>query len=398
VVFDPVTEDPVQVDLLGSGGTRAMLAADDGMGLTRRLQAEHLVGDFEAGNLKGVHAHRRVELDEYLSSAPLWIMRRACAARAVASFQGSNRLSEVHLVGDVDLHEGDLLARGDQVDADEGTGMVTMVGDPVWVFKDRAELNTPKIVYDRGTGELTAGEGVAAVLRETGAITLGDGEKEDEPIRVQAREAVWTDNPSVGIFRGQVRAWQGENFMLAEEMRGEAENSSLTATGKVKTVWRQSRDDKSDESVPQLSADEPLEVTAAKFVYDRTARRVTYSGGARAVQGKRTLRCTEIKLLLGESSGFEELRCEGSTRIEDAESGNTVTGERAIYLPDVERVRVFGNPVIMRDGKGGVLQGKVLIYDFKAATARLQSSAEEELSAPAGDEQSPGIESKEEGS
>ena len=125
----------------------------------------------------------------------------------------------------------------------------------------------------------------------------------------------------------------------------------------------------------------PLEVTSNEMVYDRAENTIVYSGNSKAIQAKRTIRCTEIHLILAEEGGFEEMSCEGSTRIEDAENGNTVTGERAVYFPETRLIEVSGSPVVLRDAKGTTLQGRVLLYDVESGRARMQTEPRTSTSA-----------------
>ena len=74
-----------------------------------------------------------------------------------------------------------------------------------------------------------------------------------------------------------------------------------------------------------------------------------------------------------QGGGFDELTCEGSARLEDPETGKTVTGERVVYDPQGQRARIFGSPVVMRDADGTEIRGRLLIYDFESGTAEIQS-------------------------
>ena len=61
--------------------------------------------------------------------------------------------------------------------------------------------------------------------------------KGEGPVHVESQEAFWRQQPSSFLFRGDVRAWRGENLLLAPELRGDREADQLVATGGVKTLW-----------------------------------------------------------------------------------------------------------------------------------------------------------------
>ena len=210
------------------------------------------------------------------------------------------------------------------------------------------------------------------MVQSEGQIALGSSAS-GEPIRIQAEEAEWSSSPSTVYFRDQVRAWQGENFLLADELLGDVEQARLTASGSVRTVWRPEPEASSlDPSDDGQQEGEPLEVTAQKLVYERDEGLMTYSGGSRAQQAGRIIRCTELRLREGDREGFDELLCEGAARLEDPEKGKTVTGDRVLYIPNGSTARIVGRPVVMRDVNGTEIRGRILIYNFDSGTAEIQ--------------------------
>ncbi|MEJ2085490.1 MAG: LptA/OstA family protein, partial [Acidobacteriota bacterium] len=378
--FEKGTEDPQRAELLANSDAPAKLTLTDQTGLTRQIDSSSLVGEFKNGALRTARAFENVEITEYVSHAPGILLRTVCGDSLVAQVSKSGELRDIVVEGVVQLHQDDVQGFGDRAEANMAAGAMEIIGRPAWFFRGRDELRAPRIVYDQSEDVIRARENVQAVVARASGFETGVSEssrvREDEPIRIVSSEAEWTRNPSVVTFSGDVRAWQGENFMQAKEMVGEESTSRLTATGGVKTVVRPDKDKPAkkvngtiEEDVPQ----EPLEVTADEMVYERLQRLIVYSGNARAVQAKRTIRCNEIHLRLAEEGGFEEMSCEESTRIEDSENGNTVTGDRAVYYPDRRLIEVSGSPVILRDAKGTTLQGRLLVYDVETGRARMRT-------------------------
>ena len=378
VTLEGDPEVPKKAELLRGPYGPAVLSVKDASGLRRRIKADYLVGDFTDGDLRQAQGLDGVEMDEFLDVDPEIILRSACGDSAVANF-AKGELDSFSLEGDVELHGDALQATGDRVDMADPESEVVLTGEPAWALREQGELRAPRIVYDGQSQEVRAGEPAKAVLYQgSGTGSALGGSSPSQPIRIEAREAIWSDLAGTVSFTDDVRAWQGENFMLADTLTGEIQTSRLLASGGVKTVWRpaQSEEEDTARSEDDLASKlpaEPLEVTASGLVYDQNARVLTYSGEARAVQSKRIMLCEEIQAHLSAEDEFDEIICLGSARLEDGETGHVVTGDRMVYRPDDEQATVTGNPVVMIDGKGGRIQGKELLYDFVTGTARVRS-------------------------
>lgn len=373
VQFEIGTEDPKTADLIGSDGGTVTLGVTDESGLVRLIRGQHLVGIFEAGILRRAEASDSVEISEFLSFSPTTILRTACADEAVATLSGAGELDEIHLDGTVMLQEEDVVAFGDQAHADFDTGLMDLTGRPSFLLKGSDQFEAPKIVYNQKTEEIVAEGSVRAVLTSGEDINLATDEgSSGQPIRIEGDRAEYGGTPPTVAFLGQVRAWQGENFLVSDELRGDPESSRVSATGRVKTVWRP---DPEQTDKPGALPPEPLEVTANEMLFDRQENLLLYTGSARAVQQQKSLKCDEIQLYLGEEGGFEKMICEGSVYLQDAESGNSVLGDRATYRPGEDKVEVDGTPVVLREKDGGQIQAKTLIYDFATATAQFKSEA-----------------------
>ncbi|TNF79424.1 MAG: LPS export ABC transporter periplasmic protein LptC [Acidobacteria bacterium] len=381
ILFVEGTDQPLKAELEGDGTRLAMLTFDDGLGLKQRIQSDYLLADFDQGNPRLTQAFDRVQIDEFIALAPEPVLRRICADSAEASLLASGDIDEVRLLGDVEVQDGESHAHGDRVRAEFATdGEVELVGDLARVWSPQGRLEAPRIVHNRATGEIHAGEPVSAWVEGVGRLSPTGLETGSEPIRVQGREAVWSEAAQTVLFRGDVRAWQGENFMLADELLGDTTASTLTATGSVRTTWHP-EPEKTPKDVEGLPA-EPLEVDAPKLVYDQKAGVLTYSGGVQAVQGLRLIRCQELLANQAEGGGVGEITCRGQVLIDDKKSGNTVAGDVAVYNPTSRSARVTGRPVVLKDSKGTEIRGPVVVYDFVTATAQIQSEPEDEIESP----------------
>lgn len=378
VQFEIGTEDPLKADLQASDRDTVTLGVSDESGLARLIRSRRLIGDFDSGALRRAQALEDVEISEFLNFSPGTVLRSACGDEALATISRNGELSQIDLVGNVMLREEDVVAFGDEAYADFDTGLMNLIGTPSRLLQDDKQLEAPQIVYNQTSNEIVAEEQVRAVMTGGTDINLAtDAASRSDPIRVEGIRAEWGGIPPAVTFLGQVRAWQGENFLVADELRGEPDTSRVSASGRVKTVWRP-QPEEGEEETGGLPPD-PLEVTADEMLFDRENDLLLYTGNARAVQLQKSLRCEEIQLYLAEDGGFDRMICEGSVFMQDSESGNSVSGDRATYRPGEEKVEVDGNPVVLREKDGGQFQGKTLIYDFATATAQLKSEPPESL-------------------
>jgi lipopolysaccharide export system protein LptA len=332
--------------------------------------------------------------------------RRATGDRAVADFGADGVLGSIALTGDVKLSSGALRASGrrgvydalgdhaeleggvvltdDGVEATGERGVFDLrrdrgelFGRPAVVETDRGRMEAPRLRYTRADGLAHGTGGVRARLEEAedsalGGTPLGRG---DGPVWVEAEEGTFRDQPRTFLFQGRVRAWRGDDLLVANELRGDEPEDRLVATGDVRTLWVPEK-----EGAEAGEAEAPLEVRASELVYRKSRRLLTYTGGVVARQEGRTMACREMELELAEGGGVAELVCAGAARVEDPVQGRTLVGERLLYHPDrrvVEVEAAAGGKVTMKDREGNVIEGPRMIYDLDADRVQVVGRAGE---------------------
>ena len=235
-----------EVDLEGMINQRAMIETSGG-GIVRTLTALRLEGDMDAGVLQQAQAFDGVDIKEVVRgprtgdprTAGRPATRQAHGKQAQADFRRDGHLAKVELTDEVTYQDPRVSAHGNRgsldLDADRGD----FFGTPVGVRSEKGTLDAPRIAYDTKNQIMHAMGGVRAVLEKTAdsdlaGSPLGEGEG---PVHVESKEAFWRQTPSSFIFRGEVRAWRGDNLMLSDQLLGEKEQDRLTASGGVKTLW-----------------------------------------------------------------------------------------------------------------------------------------------------------------
>ena len=174
-------------------------------------------------------------------TAPQPVVRHAHGQRADAAFRTDGQISNVTLVEQVTYGDGEVNATGDRAAMDMDAGRGEFFGNPVNLVSSRGEMKAPHVIYTSADQLVHAVEGVHAIIQQASdanlaGSVLGEGKG---PVMVQSTEAYWQRPQATFIFRGDVRAWRGDNLLLAPELQGErlAQGDQLAASGGVKTVW-----------------------------------------------------------------------------------------------------------------------------------------------------------------
>ncbi|HEX3126686.1 MAG TPA: LPS export ABC transporter periplasmic protein LptC [Thermoanaerobaculia bacterium] len=361
-----VENQPRKVMLEGGEKNHAMIETS-GAGVTRTLTGLQIEGMLAQGVLTQAEAFGGVEIREATRAAGGKEVRRASGMRAQAAFRPDGQLASVQLINKVVFKDDKTRATGNRASLDMDSGRGEFFGEPVEAVSDRGRMTAPRVLYNVENQILNAVGGVRAVMEKTAdsdlaGSPLGQGEG---PVFVESREALWRQNPSSFLFRGDVRAWRGENLMLTTELRGEQETERLNATGGVKTIWiptdKQAAQGKKASSTSNAKR-APVEVVSQEMTYQKGAGHLNYTGAVRVVQEGKTLTCERLDVELGEDNKAEVMTCAGDAKMNDPKMGRLITGDKAVYDLDTKRMEVTGEKVTMKDREGNQVQGKRVIY------------------------------------
>lgn len=361
VQFQPGSENQARrVELSGGENAKAMIetVGAGAAGVTRTLTALQIEGQLAQGVLTQANAFGGVELRETTRGAGQREVRRATGLRADAAFRPDGQLASVNLHNEVTFRDEQTRATGDRASLDLDSGRGEFFGDPVEAVSERGRMTAPRVLYNVENQVLNATGGVRAVMVQTedselAGTPLGEGEG---PVHVESREAFWRKEPPSFLFRGDVRAWRGENLLLTTELKGEQAEDRLTAAGGVKTLW-----------IPQDKANPkarraPVEVVAQEMVYLEGGDLLTYTGSVRVVQEGKTLTCDKLDVELTEENRARMMTCTGNAHLNDPKEGRQIAGQKAVYDLTAKRMEITGDKVTMKDREGNQVQGRRVIY------------------------------------
>jgi LPS export ABC transporter protein LptC/lipopolysaccharide transport protein LptA len=383
VQFQPGSENQARkVVLEGGESNKAMLetVGAGAAGLTRTLTGIRIEGQLAQGVLTQAEAFGGVDLRETTRGGGQKEVRRASGMRADASFRPDGQLAALNLHNKVVFKDAQTRATGDRASLDLDTGRGEFFGDPVRAVSERGSMTAPRVLYNVENQILNATGGVRAVMEQQGdsklaGSALGEGEG---PVHVESREAFWRKEPQSFLFRGDVRAWRGENLMLTSELRGDQAEDKLSAAGGVKTLWIPV-----DKQNPKAKR-APVEVVAQEMTYLEGGDLLNYTGSVRVVQEGKTLTCDRLDVALTEENRAKTMTCTGDTRLNDPKEGRRIAGEKAVYDLASKRMEITGNKVTMQDREGNQVQGRRVIYSVDDGKVEVKGKDDKATPAPTG--------------
>ena len=372
MIYDETSGLLSKAEFSAGEGEPVVIGTWDATRQAQRLAAPRVVADFVDGKPASIEAFGGVEITEYFLFSPDTILLKSCSERATAEFSTDGEIASLTLDGRVDLHQTDFHTVGERVVRRED-GSTQVSGSPAVVYSNRGQLSAPTIVhYDEGN-RVEASGGVRADLeRDSGFSMIREQGTEGDPIRVTSDRASWEGDVDQFAFSGNVRAWQDEDFVIANELIGEEGGDVLRGRGNTRTVI-ESRQLEDEEATPEERA--PVEVNAGEFSYRRTERLLRYTGSPVARQAGRVLRCEDLELSLDEESEVEQMVCQRNVVIEDPAEKRSIRGDLAVYTPGASLLEVSGTPAVMRDPEGSEVRGSVIVYDLESGVANVRSGA-----------------------
>jgi lipopolysaccharide transport protein LptA len=357
---------PAQLELEPAEGQRVRAMFQSAAGDERTLEAAHLLVSFADGKPEAAAATGGAQLTEVPAQGSGAQAREARADSAEARFD-QGEVSRVTLVGGVDLRQGDQEATGDRCEADvrSGTAVLTAEHGRVRAVSPRGELRAPRVAFEKSHGAVHATGGVFAELApgQGNLQPTPTGGAERLPTRVEASEAETRDDPRTWTFRGDVRASQGESLLFADELTGAEPGGTATATGHVRTVWKQAAAQGGDPIETNVSAD--------RLDYDRSAGHASYSGSVRARQGPREMSSAKLEVELDGDRKVRRMIASGGVEIDDRQAGRKVNGTSADHDLEARTILIEGSPVVLTESDGTTVRGQHVLYDLAAGTARV---------------------------
>ena len=281
--------------------------------------------------------------------------RTLTAPKIIAAFVRETQDAErVDAQGGAQFNDGDRNGQAENATYTAADAMVRLRGGEPVAWDSRARIKATEIdsdtnahvSYARGKTQTTYYS-----QEQTGGATPFRNVK--SPVFIVAASAEFQHDTGVGIYTGDARTWQDDNFVRADKITLRREQKRMEADNNVQSAIYQAR--RKDASGNRVVV--PVFATAQRMFYSDADRIVHYETNVDIKQGTERITCDVADVYLTKEANEVE-RTIAQRNVVLTQPGKRGTGDRGEYVAADETVVLTGNPARVEDPAQGNSEGR----------------------------------------
>lgn len=291
--------------------------------------------------------------------------------------QQTQDIQQFDASGGTKFNELDRNGIADQISFSAADEIVRLRGGEPTVWDGRARAKAKEIDWDTRSEKTNLRGTVSTTYysqKATGGATPFSSVS--SPVFITADNAEFVHADETGLYTGNARAWQDNNYVRADKLFLQQKQGQLNADGAVQSVlYNVKRKENGKESTVPASA------SAQKMVYNHDKRILHYETDVDIRQGTDRITAGSANILMNEKNEVSETIAENNVVI--TQPNRRAVGDYAQYLAATEIVNLRGSPAKIDDAENGSTQSpNVTIYmrekrfvgDNKPTDSRTDSS------------------------
>jgi lipopolysaccharide export system protein LptA len=288
--------------------------------------------------------------------------RTLSGRKMTANFDESiQEVAELNVEGDAKFVEGDRTATAARAVYTAANRLVALRGKPrLFDSKSRADAEEIDANLDTGESELRSRVRTTYYSRETtgGAAPF----KKKGPVTIASDRALVRHNESAARYLGNVRAWQDDDFIRAENMELDNGERRMIAWGAAQSAFydfeREVEKDKK-EIVPVFAS-------ADRITYTDANRTAHYEGGVKIKQGADRIDAAVADAVMDQENRLVSMTAEKEVVM--TQPARRATGEKVVYTVADDTAILTGNPAQVEDQeREGVTKSQKLTLHLRDA-------------------------------
>ena len=268
-----------------------------------------------------------------------------------ASFdQNSKDVREFDALGSAKFSELDRNGTADKIVFTAADETVRLRGEPL-VFDSRARAKATEIDWDtRNEKSFLRGKVSTTYIsqKQTGGATpFGES---NQPVFVTADNAEFQHRTEIGIYSGNARAWQENNFVRADTLTLRQKEGQLNGEGAVQSLLY---DAKRKENGKETNI--PVFAKSQKIFYFKDKNLLRYETDVDIRQGTDQINAGAANVYLNDKNEVAQTVAERDVVV--TSPNRKAVGDYAQYVAADETIVLRGNPARIDDNENGSTQG-----------------------------------------
>ncbi|MEO8071642.1 MAG: LptA/OstA family protein [Acidobacteriota bacterium] len=265
--------------------------------------------------------------------------------------QQTQDVQQFDAVGNTKFSELDRNGIAGQIYFSASDEIVRLRGDEPTVFDSRARAKATEIDWDTRNEKSALRGSVSTTYysqgKTGGATPFG---ATNSPVFITAGEANFDHKSEVGVYTGNARAWQENNYIRADKLILQQKQGQLFGEGAVQSLLY---DAKKVENGKESNV--PVFASADKMMYVHDKNLLRYEGNVDIRQGTDRIVAGVANVIMNDKNEVSETIAENNVII--TQLNRKAVGDYAQYTAADEKVILRGSPATVEDSENGSSQG-----------------------------------------
>jgi LPS export ABC transporter protein LptC len=277
----------------------------------------------------------------------------------VAFDERTRDVDNLRAIGDVRFIELDRTAIARQMTFSQRDQIVRLRGGEPTVWNQQARAKAAEIDWDVRNNRSALRGSVSTTYysrkqtRDSAPFTASD-----KPVFLTAASAELDHAAERGVYRGNSRAWQEDNFVRAETITVEPGAGKFTAEGGVQSALYDAK-----VRLQGKTSTVPTFATARSMTFDRATRVLSYRENVDIRQGSDRIVAGSADVYLSQEN--EVSRTVAQNNVVITQPGRRAAGEWVQYTADDESAILRGSPATVTDTDAGSSQSAQIAFNMR---------------------------------
>jgi LPS export ABC transporter protein LptC len=275
-----------------------------------------------------------------------------------ASFnQQTQDIQQFDALGNTKFTELDRNGIANQINFIAADEIVRLRGGEPTVWDSRARAKADEIDWDTRAEKSFLRGNVSTTYysqkQTNGATPFGAS---DKPVYVTAANAEFNHLEETGLYTGNARAWQENNYIRSDKLLLKQKDGQMFAEGSVQSVLYDAKKKEKDKE-----STVPVYASSNKLFYNRENRLLRYEENVDIRQGTDRITAGIANIYMNEKNEMSKTIAEKAVVI--TQPNRRALGDWAQYTSENEVAILRGNPAKIEDAENGSSQGaQVTVY------------------------------------